>query len=287
VAALLDAMPDATAVLDRNGTIVAVNRAWRMFSVDNGGIPDRTGIGANYFAVCERAASAGCEDAAAVVQCLRSVLAGGTIEAELEYPCPAPAIGRWFVLRVTRIAGDEPGLLIGHVNISRRKMAEQDLERKASQDPLTSLANRALFVERLAAAMAPSGPTPGEPDVGVLLLDLDGFKPVNDTYGHAAGDEVLQAVAARIRAQVREGDTVARLGGDEFAVVAPRVTAGWLAAMAACIDLALQERHLIHGELVSVGASVGFHLAAADDVDPLERADAAMYEVKRRRQAGR
>jgi diguanylate cyclase (GGDEF)-like protein len=280
-------MPDATAVLDAEGTIVAVNHAWRMFSVDNGGTPDGTGIGVNYFGVCERAAAAGSEDAAAVAACLRSVLAGGTVEAELEYPCPAPAIGRWFVLRVTRIDGDEPGLLIGHANISRRKMAEQDLERKASQDPLTSLANRALFAERLAAALATGDRPPGEPDVGVLLLDLDGFKPVNDTYGHAAGDEVLQAVAARITAAVREGDTVARLGGDEFAVVAPRVTSRGLAAMAARIDAVLRERHLIHGELVTVGASVGSHLAAADDVDPLQRADEAMYEVKRRRQAGR
>ena len=123
----------------------------------------------------------------------------------------------------------------------------------------------------------------------MLLLDLDGFKPVNDTYGHAAGDEVLQAVAGRIRAQVRADDTVARLGGDEFAIVAPRATARSLAAsgVAARIDLALQERHLIHGELVAVGASVGFHLAAADDVDPLQRADEAMYEAKRRRHADR
>lgn len=283
--ALLDAMPDATAVLDGLGTIVAVNRAWRMFSVDNGGTPDDTGVGVNYFDVCARAADAGSTDAAAVEACLRTVLDGETVESELEYPCPSPAVGRWFVLRVTRIAGDEPGLLVGHVNISRRKQAEQAMERKASQDPLTALANRALFDERLASALTVRPGRAPSADVGVVFLDLDGFKPVNDTYGHAAGDEVLQAVAGRLTSTTRPQDTVARFGGDEFAVVAPRITAAGLTGLAARIRASLARPHLIHGLLVEVGASVGTHLATAGDdaVQCVQRADEVMYEQKRRR----
>lgn len=86
-ATLLDAMPDATAVLDPFGTIVAVNQAWRMFSVDNGGTPQRTGVGTNYLDVCARSAAAGGGDAAAVRAGLHAVLAGETVECDLEYPC--------------------------------------------------------------------------------------------------------------------------------------------------------------------------------------------------------
>src|SRR5690606_34393621 len=86
---------------------------------------------------------------------------------------------------------------------------------QAVTDPLTGLANRSLLMERLAAALA----VPDGPPVGVLLLDLDGFKEVNDTHGHAAGDRVLVAVAQRLRACMRAGDTAGRLGGDEFLAV--------------------------------------------------------------------
>jgi hypothetical protein len=137
LAALLDAMPDATAVLDTDGTIVAVNHAWRMFSVDNGGDPAKTGVGVSYVDVCVRAAAAGCPEAIAVHDCLATVLGGGAIDSELDHPCPSPTVGRWFNLRVTKITGRRDGLLVSHVNISRRKSAEADLERRASHDPLT------------------------------------------------------------------------------------------------------------------------------------------------------
>jgi len=282
---LLDAMPDATALLDRDGTIVAVNRAWRMFAIDNGGKPATTGVGVNYFDVCKRSSAAGCSDAAAVEVGLRAVLTGATVESDLEYACPSPAVGRWFVLRLTPVEGSEPGALVSHVNVSRRKRAEQELERKASQDPLTGVANRTLFTERLMSALKARSGRPPRKDIGLLFIDLDGFKPVNDTYGHAAGDEVLQAVAGRLSLLSRPQDTIARLGGDEFAVVAPRISAEGLAGLAARIGATLAEPHLIHGRPVAVGASVGAHMAGpGEDVhDALNRADQAMYAVKRSR----
>ncbi len=288
MSALLDAMPDATAVLDREGTITAVNHAWRMFSLDNGGDPERTGTGINYFEVCERAAAAGCADAGDVAEGLQAVLKGRSVESDLEYPCPSPAVGRWFVLRATLIQGSEPGLLVGHVNISRRKMAERDLERQASEDPLTSLANRSQFTERLGKALLPRPGRRAEADVGLLYLDLDKFKPINDTFGHAAGDEVLQTVAARLRATVRPQDTTARLGGDEFAIVAPRITAGELAGLAERVKRAIEIPQVIHGREVAVGASVGTFLAAAgaDLAESLRQADEAMFAVKRTRSLG-
>jgi diguanylate cyclase (GGDEF)-like protein len=281
--ALLDAIPDITAVIRGDGTIVGVNRAWRMFALDNGGDPTTTGLGANYFAACERAARAGCPEAAAAESGLHAVLEGGSLEWDLEYACASPSVGRWFVMRATLIAGPEPAVLVSHMNITRRKMAEQDLERKASEDPLTGLANRALFARRLTSALKPRTTRSSLSDVGLLYIDLDGFKHVNDTYGHAAGDELLQAIASRLHLLSRPQDTVARLGGDEFAVLAPRITADGLAALAARIEAALTQPHLIHNHPIAVGASVGLHLAAPGESasESLHRADEAMYAIKR------
>lgn len=98
-AAVLDAFPDATAVLDSSASIIAVNRAWRMFAIDNGGEEDRTGVGVNYLDLCERSAAAGCQDAHLAAEGLRAVLDGETVQSEIEYPCPSPTANRWFLLR--------------------------------------------------------------------------------------------------------------------------------------------------------------------------------------------
>jgi len=281
--ALLDALPDAVAVLDRAGTIVAVNHAWRMFTRDNGGDPARTGAGTNYLEVCARAATAGCQDAGTVGAGLRAVLAGYTVECDLEYACPSPSHGRWFVLRVTPIVGPQPGALVSHLNITRQKLAEQSLQHKASEDPLTELANRTLLNQRLSAALTPRPDRAPTADVGILYIDLNRFKQVNDSYGHAAGDEVLQTVAFRLTHATRPQDTVARLGGDEFAVLAPRITFTGLVGLAERIGVELKRPHLVHGRPVEVGASVGTYLAAPGDAatDALDSADRAMYVVKR------
>lgn len=287
VAQLLDALPDASAVVDGDGVIRSVNHAWRMFALDNGGSELTAGPGVSYLDVCDRAGAAGSDDAAAVSAAVRDVLAGQTVEEDFEYACPSPTAGRWFQLRITPLPGPTPGALVAHVNITRRKTAELQLARKASQDPLTGLANRSLLHEQLFRALQPrDGRAVG--DVGVLCLDLDGFKPVNDNYGHAAGDEVLLEVAHRLRSVVRPQDLVARPGGDEFTVLAPRVTTEELARLEHRISAALQVPHQVHGRSVNVPASVGAHLAAAgEDVGAvLQLADARMYACKQARHRG-
>jgi diguanylate cyclase (GGDEF)-like protein len=281
-AAVLDALPDATAVLDRSGTIVAINAAWRMFALDNGGPPETTGVGVSYLGVCDRAAATGCLDAAEVLIGLRSVLAGETVESDHEYACPSPSVGRWFASRITPIGGPIGGALASHVNISRRKKSELELVHQASHDPLTGLGNRVLFAEKLAEALTERPGRRRVPDVGLLYIDLDRFKPINDTYGHDAGDEVLQTVAHRLLAQARAQDTVGRLGGDEFAVCAPRVDAAALSALARRIDRALAEPHRVHGRSVVVKGSIGVYLGAPGDAaaEALESADQAMYAIK-------
>jgi diguanylate cyclase (GGDEF)-like protein len=281
----LDALPDATAVLDQSGTIIAVNRAWRMFSVDNGGRPEATGAGVSYLDVCVRAAASGCGDASEVVSGLKAVLAGSTVESDREYPCSSPTAGRWFTSRITPIGGPTGGAVASHINISRRKMFELELVQQSSHDPLTGLANRMLFTDHLATALSARPGRSPVPDVGVLYIDLDDFKAINDTYGHDAGDEVLLTAAYRLRGQVRPQDTVARLGGDEFVVCAPRVTAQDLENLASRLGVALDAPHQVHGERVHAGGSVGAHLAAPGETvaSSLQLADRAMYEAKRTR----
>jgi diguanylate cyclase len=158
-----------------------------------------------------------------------------------------------------------------------------ELRRLAETDPLTGLPNRTLLFERVSAATA-AGPT------AVALLDLDGFKAVNDSLGHAAGDELLVEVARRLRLAVPRRWTVARLGGDEFAVVMPGIGAQAGAARAV-EDLlaALGGPVLVHDRTVSVTASVGVVVAAPGDspTDLLRNADVAMYAAKDEGRASR
>jgi PAS domain S-box-containing protein len=117
--------------------------------------------------------------------------------------------------------GDEWLLVVTMRDISERKKAEEDLTRRATHDTLTGLPNRALIRERLANALQRSKRT--GLSVALLFIDLDGFKLINDTHGHEAGDVLLKTVAERLIEQVRPGDTVARLAGDEFVVLCEQV----------------------------------------------------------------
>jgi diguanylate cyclase (GGDEF)-like protein len=210
------------------------------------------------------------------------VLAGDTVESDHEYACPSASVGRWFTLRITPIAEPIGGALAAHLNISRRKQSDLALAHQASRDPLTGLTNKPLFTEKLAAALRGGVGRSPAGDVGVFYIDLDSFKPINDTFGHAAGDEVLQTVAYRLSKLVRPHDAVGRLGGDEFAVCAPRVDAAALSALASRIDRTLAEAHRVYGQNVIVKGSVGAYLGVAGDsaAAALDAADRAMYAVK-------
>jgi diguanylate cyclase (GGDEF)-like protein/PAS domain S-box-containing protein len=176
------------------------------------------------------------------------------------------------------------GVVITTRDVSERTALEAQLRTLAWQDPLTGLANRTLLHERLTHALSQRRPV-NEP-LGLLLVDLDGFKPVNDTYGHATGDALLQQVAGRLLAGVRTGDTVARLGGDEFAVLLEVRGDGGLRRggldVAERLLSSLQEPFLVDGKEVSVGASMGLAIAGrgADADAMLQQADFAMYASK-------
>ena len=167
----------------------------------------------------------------------------------------------------------------------QRELAEQvrRLERAALHDGLTGLANRTLFHDRLERAVAVAR-REGQ-RVCMLMIDLDGFKGVNDTLGHHAGDSVLRDVASRLRSILRDADTVARLGGDEFAVLLETGADPDGAETAAVkIGQALDLPFAIEGRAFELRASVGWAFFPDDGADGeavLRRADAAMYAAKR------
>jgi diguanylate cyclase len=156
----------------------------------------------------------------------------------------------------------------------------EDRDRRAFHDSLTGLPNRTALLDRLATALARSARN-GEP-VTVAFLDLDGFKGVNDTLGHDAGDRLLVAVAERLLAAVRAEDTVARLGGDEFVAVAERLGSPEVSTLIARLAVAVKEAWT--GE-PAVDASIGIARSIPGDTAEvlLARADEAMYSTKRAR----
>ncbi|MEI9964281.1 MAG: EAL domain-containing protein [Caulobacteraceae bacterium] len=163
-----------------------------------------------------------------------------------------------------------------------RVLAEREARRLALEDPLTGLPNRRQFEEALKTALG-SPPRAGGSH-GVLLLDLNGFKRVNDVHGHPVGDEVLSHVGNRLKAAMRESDLVARLGGDEFAVLAPHL-AGPEAATGVALRIIehLKDPITIDGRKHSVGSAIGIALAPqdADSRDEvMRRADIALYRAK-------
>ncbi|WP_248822237.1 bifunctional diguanylate cyclase/phosphodiesterase [Frankia sp. AgB32] len=164
-----------------------------------------------------------------------------------------------------------------------RLQIERDARHQALHDGLTGLPNRVHLLDGLAAANA-AARTRGE-HIGVLLIDVDDFKSINDSYGHQAGDEVLQRVAARLRDAVRPGDTVARLYGDEFAVLCENIASHEaLGGIAARIVAEVAQPMDVANRSLQVGVSVGAVFSSADlcDVDGLLRAaDVAMYAAKR------
>lgn len=192
---------------------------------------------------------------------------------------------RWMHCRALAVAeGGVIRRLVGSLtDVTERKELEERLRRGALYDGLTGLPNRVLFVDRLAGSIAHHTRYP-QNDFAVLFLDLDGFKDVNDSLGHAAGDSLLARVAERVKAQLRATDTAARIGGDEFAVLLTDLSdLAMVPMIVGRIHDALAVPHEIEGYRMVVTASIGIatsEVACASPEEMLKHADLAMYGAK-------
>jgi diguanylate cyclase (GGDEF)-like protein len=184
--------------------------------------------------------------------------------------------------------GKVDGTVFVFQDITHRKQIEAQLIRNAFYDALTGLPNRVLFLERLGQAFE-RGKRRKNYCFAVLFLDLDGFKVVNDSFGHSIGDELLVEIARRLEASLRGGDTVARFGGDEFAVLVEDIKDDTDATnVAQRIQETLRLPLYINGHQMLISASIGIALSCSDYDEPsklIQDADVAMYSSKKRGKA--
>lgn len=281
----LDALPQHIAILDAQGTILSVNKAWRQFAEANGGKPDKVCEGSNYLDVCQAAGNEDCPEGTAFLEGIRAVLDGVLLEFSLEYSCHTPEHPCWYMGVITAMPG--PGqarIVVAHENITQLKQAESAIERLAYYDSLTRLPNRWLFQDRLSQTLAQARRE--NQLVGLVFLDLDRFKNINDTLGHSAGDDLLKEVAHRLKSCIRRSDTIARLGGDEFVIILPAINQTEDATLIARKILqSFSPAVDLDGHEVFITTSIGIAIYPSDGQDSeslVRNADTAMYQAKDR-----
>jgi diguanylate cyclase (GGDEF)-like protein/PAS domain S-box-containing protein len=191
----------------------------------------------------------------------------------------------WALENVRLVEGDagEPAILEGILlDITDRKLAEQETEHRSLHDALTQLPNRTLLNDRIEVALAAARRTGATP--AIMFVDVDDLKIINDTLGHATGDQLLRMMAERITGSLRKEDTVARVGGDEFTILVPGVASEEAAAdLARKILERLSEPYIVGGDELRVTASIGVAVFPKHGDSPdslLKSADGAMYRVK-------
>jgi len=277
--AVLDNVTDGIFILDEDDRIESVNRSVaRLFGYGAG---EPIGHPFGFMIAAE------CRDELRSLQTAQAGLpakSGMSTRAIETMGCRED--GSTFAMELERCEikhGDRSVTLAAVRDISERKAHTEALEHQALHDGLTGLANRTLFSDHVSRALASAKRT-NQPRA-VLVMDLDGFKRVNDTLGHDRGDTLLRALGERLVAALREGDTVARLGGDEFGILPADATdLAAAAAIAWKIQQACEQGFVINGEVVHVSPSIGIALFpdhGSTTTELLHRADLAMYVAKR------
>jgi len=269
---VVQGMRDGVIVLGRNGVVLSANRAAeRLLAVDEGSLAGQS----------VRDRLAGMPDAAGP--------AGGDTSGRREYSFET-ILGpeddrRYLEVFVSPLAVNPltPGLVMSMRDVTERHRLQEELEHRALHDELTGLPNRALLRAHLKELLALQRRDGGQ--LALLMLDLDRFKEINDTFGHAAGDVVLQTAGERLRGALRESDLVARLGGDEFAVILTGSAGEVAAGVADTLRESISAPISIHMRRFSVGASVGIAVGPQDGEDEdllMQHADVALYLAKER-----
>lgn len=264
-----DLLPAQIAVLDQQGAIIFTNQAWEK-TADRRLAKRRW----NYLNECKAAADRGCADGRMVGEAIGKILNRELDEFVATYGCPFDHRFHWFQISVRQPRASDEGIgaIVMHADVTALQ-----------HDHLTGLANRALFEAQARYILELARQNASR--VGLALIDLDGFKPINDQFGHAAGDKVLIEVAQRLSFAATDDQLVARLGGDEFGVVtgigSNEVTFGRLSRD---LQFVFKEPYLVQNTNCFLSASIGMALYPADGETLellLKSADSRMYGLKR------
>jgi diguanylate cyclase (GGDEF)-like protein len=276
VSAVLDAIASPTVLLDPDGVIVMGNSAWTEAGRAHG---EHLLAGVDYYAAA--VALHDDADGRALVESLRELARGTRTEVSVDrsVPSPADASMHWYHVQATRV--DEAGhVVVTHTDVTSRVRAERASLWQARHDHLTGLPNRSHLHELIDAELM----RPTTSRLAVLFLDVDGFKDVNDSLGHEAGDELLRQLAARLVERTRAEDTVGRLGGDEFVVLCRDCDADGAETLAQRFRATFDRPFEVAGRIVRLTVSIGIAGATPGQTprstDLVRDADLAMYAAK-------
>lgn len=273
---ILNSMEDLVFVLDKDGIFVDFHQPGKDSETY---VSPAIFIGKSYIDVLP-------EDAVAKLKVGIEEVGRTNLPQEVEYSLKESALERWFQAKIS-VRRDDTGKFAGVTAVARditdRKISEEKIRHMASHDALTGLPSLNLALDRLSVAI--EGAARSKAPTAVLFVDLDGFKQVNDTFGHDAGDAVLKEMAARFLTCVRKSDTVARIGGDEFLIIATEMQSVHNAELIARKLLAEVDRIIVYkGQELKVGTSIGIssYPIDGDNAESLiKKADSAMYKTKR------
>ena len=278
---VLEALPSATVLLDEDRCILIANRAWldaRARLVPSTAAPDgdylaaiRPGLAPSDVATIE----------AGIDRLLQAPIESSPAGFEHEYPRSTPTTTGWFRLQASRVERSRR-IVVTHTDVTERVRGEQALAWRARHDDLTGLANRGTLLDLTAEALA-DGPAEDGAGAALIVLDLDGFKTINDSLGHGIGDQLLRQVGHRLSGALRPGDAVGRLGSDQFVVLARGCHVSDAADLAFRLQGTFTRPFPASGISVPLSASVGVAVAqpeARDAHQLLSDADAAMFAAK-------
>ena len=275
---VLEALPSATVLIDEDRRILTGNHAWLTGRAEPARSP-----GSDYLeAIRPGLAPADAETIAAGIDRLLEAPPGSAPAGfEHEYPRSTPTTTGWFRLQASRVEHSRR-IVVTHTDITERVRGEQALAWRARHDDLTGLANRGTLLDLTAETLA-DGPAEDGAGAALIVLDLDGFKTINDSLGHGIGDQLLRQVGHRLAGALRPGDAVGRLGSDQFVVLARECHVSDAADLAFRLQGTFTRPFPASGISVPLSASVGVAVAQPGARDPhqlLSDADAAMFAAK-------
>ncbi|MHB8947936.1 MAG: sensor domain-containing diguanylate cyclase [Rhodoferax sp.] len=283
--AVFDSLVAQVAVLDQTGTVLQTNAAWRQYAADSGLSGRHCCQSGNYLELLGCMTEEDPQTLQAAQAGISAVLAGDLPDFHLPQPFFAPMDKRWFSLKVTPVHDSAKRLVVSHEDVTQLKTAELASLTLANIDALTGALSRRNFFnlaeQEVARSIRYSLP------LMVLMLDLDHFKTINDKYGHAAGDVVLQKCVQTVTSVLRGADLIGRIGGEEFAVLLPNTPLEGGRALAQRIVESVRAHPVqVNGKTIVYTVSIGAGCLAGEHsfAQLLGSADAALYRAK---EAGR